>query len=145
MLSTGWSLRGGREGEKPTSRCWRWSSWSSRRISSAVFSVAAAIVVAVEDSFGCAGGWRWGWPGFGLGCPIVSFAPLQKCKGAEARRRFPRGRPGNGPGLIGPRRRKAHFVRAENPCPSPAREGIRTTSFGPGAGRACCLPGYLSK
>jgi len=49
------------QGGGRTSRCWRWSSWSSRRMSSAVFSVAAAIASRRGGfGFGCAGGWGTG-------------------------------------------------------------------------------------
>jgi hypothetical protein len=60
-----------------TSRCWRWSSWSSRRMSSAVFSVAAAIAVARRE-----GGRVWVWlrvewhtgdDGSGLGYPSLQM------------------------------------------------------------------------
>ena len=62
------------QGGGRTSRCWRWSSWSSRRMSSAVFSVAAAIASRRGGfGLGCAGGLGScageGW--LGVGCPSL--------------------------------------------------------------------------
>jgi hypothetical protein len=60
-----------------TSRCWRWSSWSSRRMSSAVFSVAAAIAVARWKGLGLAARREADWGRrLRFGCPSLERCGL---------------------------------------------------------------------